>query len=115
MAVLKKNKKDATILFIDATKEFVKITNSNKLSDKNINNILKIFTERKEIKHLAHLATYEEIKEKDFNLSVSTYVEKEDKREIIDIKKLNLQIDEIVKKEDELRTKINKIIKEIEK
>ena len=113
--VLKKNKKDATILFIDATKEFVKITNSNKLSDKNINNILKIFTERKEIKHLAHLATYEEIKEKDFNLSVSTYVEKEDKREIIDIKKLNLQIDEIVKKEDELRTKINKIIKEIEK
>ena len=61
------------------------------------------------------MATYEEIKEKDFNLSVSTYVEKEDKREIIDIKKLNLQIDEIVKKEDELRTKINKIIKEIEK
>lgn len=112
--VLKKNKKDSSVLFIDATKEFIKVTNSNKLSDSNIANILRMFTERKEIEHICHLATYEQIKENDFNLSVESYVEKEDTREIIDIKKLNSEINDIVKKEDELRTKINQIIKEIE-
>lgn len=53
------------------------------------------------------------IAENDYNLSVSTYVEKEDTREIIDIEKLNKEIEEIVKREDILRKEINKIIKEL--
>ena len=69
---------------------------------------------REEIEHVAHLATYEEIKAQDFNLSVSTYVEQEDTREKIDIKVLNEDISKIVEKENKLRAEIDKIIAEIE-
>ena len=84
--VLKKNKSDNSTLFIDASKECVKVTNNNKLTDKNIENIVKIFTERKNINYISKLVPNKEIGENDYNLSVFTYVEKEDKREKIDIK-----------------------------
>ena len=112
--VLKKNKKDNNILFIDATKECIKVTNNNKLSEENIKNIYKCFEDRKDKKHIAKLASYKEIQENDYNLSVNTYVEKEDTTEKVDIKVLNKQIEEIVAKEDELRKEIDKIVKEIE-
>ena len=64
--------------------------------------------------HVCRLVPYEEVKEHKYNLSVSTYVEKEDNREVIDIKELNSKINEIVKCENELRLAIDKIIKEIE-
>lgn len=69
---------------------------------------------RTETKHFSHLATYEEIEENDYNLSVSTYVEAEDTREKIDIVKLNAEIKEIVAREQVLRDEIDKIIAEIE-
>ncbi len=112
--VLKKSKKDNNILFIDASKECVKVTNNNKLTDENIENIVKIFTDRKDIEYVAKLVSNTEIGENDYNLSVSTYVEKEDTREIIDIVELNKQIEEIVARENTLRAEIDKIIKEIE-
>lgn len=112
--VLKKSKKDNSILFIDATKECAKITNNNKLTDKNIENIVKIFTNRTDIEYVAKLVSNEEIAENDYNLSVSTYVEKEDTREKIDIVELNKEIDEIVVRENVLRDEISKIISEIE-
>lgn len=113
--VMKKSKNDNGILFIDASKEFVKVTNNNKLSDKNIENILNIFTERKEeIQHISKLVSNQQIAENNYNLSVSTYVEKEDTREKIDIKALNAQIKEIVAREDVLRKEIDKIIADIE-
>ena len=112
--VLKKSKKDNSILFIDASKEFVKVTNNNKLTDENIENIVKIFTDRKDIEYVAKLVPNTEIGENDYNLSVSTYVEKEDTREKIDIVELNKKIQEIVAKENTLRAEIDKIIKEIE-
>lgn len=112
--VLKKNKKDNNVLFIDATKECVKVTNNNKLSDENIDNIVNEFVSRDNKDYFAHLASYDEVVENDYNLSVSTYVEAEDTREKIDIKVLNKEIEEIVKKEDKLRKEIDKIIKEIE-
>ena len=59
-------------------------------------------------------AAYEEIKEQAYNLSVSTYVEPEDTREVIDIVKLNAEIEEIVARENVLRAEIQKIIEEIE-
>ncbi|MCI8486145.1 MAG: type I restriction-modification system subunit M, partial [Clostridia bacterium] len=83
--VLKKNKKDNSTLFIDATNECVKVTNNNKLTDKNIDNIVKIYTDRTNIQYVAKLISDKEIEENDYNLSVSTYVEKEDTREKIDI------------------------------
>ncbi len=112
--VLKKCKKDNSTLFIDATKECVKVTNNNKLTDENIENIVKIFTERKDIDYVSRLVSNKEIGENDYNLSVSTYVEKEDTREKIDIDVLNKEIDEIVARENVLREEIKKIISEIE-
>lgn len=112
--VLKKSKKDNNILFIDASKECVKVTNNNKLTDENIDNIVKIFTDRKDIDYVAKVVSNSEIEENDYNLSVSTYVEKEDTREKIDIIELNKQIEEIVAREQVLRDEIDKIVKEIE-
>ncbi|MBS4914192.1 MAG: type I restriction-modification system subunit M [Veillonella sp.] len=112
--VMKKNKTDNRTLFIDATSECVKVTNNNKLTPKNIERIVEIFTKREEIKHFAHLASYEEIAGNDYNLSVSTYVEAEDTREKNDIVKLNAEIKEIVAREQMLRDEIDKIIAEIE-
>ena len=112
--VLKKNKKDNTVLFIDASKECVKVTNNNKLSENNIQNVYKVFADREDVQYVAKVATYDDIKGNDFNLSVSTYVEQEDTREKVDIKELNKRITEIVAREDELRKEIDKIIADIE-
>lgn len=112
--VLKKNKKDNNTLFVDASKECVKVTNNNKVTDKNIDNIVKIFTDRTDVEYVANLVSNKEIEENDYNLSVSTYVEKEDTREKIDIVELNKEIDKIVVREQVLRDEIKKIISEIE-
>ena len=112
--VLKKSKKDSGVLFIDASKECVKVTNNNKLTDKNITNILNEFISRENVAHYAHLATYDEIVQNEYNLSVSTYVEAEDPREVVDIVKLNAELKEIVAREQVLREEIDRIIAEIE-
>lgn len=112
--VLKKSKNGNATLFIDATAECEKVTNNNKLRDKNIENILKMFTDRADIAHKARLVQNTEIAENNYNLSVSTYIEKEDTRQVIDIKALNKEIAEIVAREQVLREEIDKIIKEIE-
>lgn len=111
--VLKKSKNENATLFIDATAECEKVTNNNKLRDKNIENILKMFTDRADIAHKARLVQNAEIAENDYNLSVSTYIEKEDTRQVIDIKALNKEIAEIVAREQVLREEIDKIIAEI--
>ena len=81
----------------------------------NISNIVKIFENREDVEYTAKLVSNKEIAENDYNLSVSTYVEKEDTREKIDIDVLNKEIDEIVARENVLREEINKIINEITK
>ena len=111
--VLKKCKTDNKTLFIDATNECIKVTNNNKLTQENMDKIVDCYANRSEVKHFSHLATYEEVEDNDYNLSVSTYVEQEDTREKIDIKKLNKQIGEIVARENVLREEISKIIAEI--
>lgn len=112
--VLKKAKKDNWTLFIDATKECVKVTNSNKLTEENIRHILDIFTDRKDVQYVSKLVANDDIAKADHNLSVSTYVEQEDTREKVDIVKLNAELAEIVSRENVLRAEIDKIIKEIE-
>ena len=119
--VLKKSKVDNQTLFIDASKEFIKSTNSNKLGDgtasnepNNIQNILNAYINRKTEKHFTALVKQEDIENADYNLSVSTYVESEDTREAIDIAVLNKQISVIVQRENTLRAEIDAIIAEIE-
>lgn len=112
--VMKKAKKDNAVLFIDASKECVKVTNSNKLTDSNIGNVVGIYTERKDIDYVAKVVTNSDIAEQGYNLSVSSYVEQEDTREKVDIVKLNAELKEIVAREAVLRLEIDKIIAEIE-
>lgn len=112
--VMKKGKTDNKILFIDASKECIKVTNNNKLTPENIKRIVEAYTKRENEEHFSHLASLEETVENNYNLSVSTYVEAEDTREKIDIKKLNAEIDAIVAREQALREAISKIVTEIE-
>ena len=112
--VLKKSKNDNNTLFIDASNFCVKVTNNNQLTDKNINDIVEIFINRNDKEYIAKLVSNKEIAENDYNLSISTYVEKKDTREVIDINILNKEIEEIVERENILREEINKIISEIE-
>lgn len=112
--VLKRSKSDNTTLFIDASKEFVKVTNNNRLTEGNITHIVDEFVSRADVDHFARCVPYEEIVGQDYNLSVSNYVEQEDTREKIDIVKLNAEIEEIVARQQVLRDEIAKIIAEIE-
>lgn len=112
--VLRKNKTDKNTLFINATEEFIKVTNKNMLSKENLENILKLYTDRVEVPHLSKLVSIEEIAKNDYNLSVSSYVEVKDTREIIDIKVLNKEIEEIVKRQSVLRNKIDSLVRELE-
>ena len=113
--VLKKSKADNKVLFIDASAEFEKATNNNKLSDKNITKIVEHFSSRTDDPYFSRLVDYKEISEKqDYNLSVSTYVEQENTKEVVDIKELNSEIQKIVEREAILRAEIDRIIKEIE-
>ena len=112
--VLKKSKEDNATLFIDATNECEKVTNNNKLREKHIQNIIQMFTDRKDIQYKTRLVANSDIAENDYNLSVSTYIEKEDTKQKVDIQVLNKEIEEIVARENVLRAEIAKIIAEIE-
>lgn len=112
--VLKKCKTDNKILFIDASNECIKVTNNNRLTKENIEKIVDVFTQRKDVKHHSSLVSYDEIAKNDFNLSVSSYVETEDTKEVININELNREIDRIVARENVLRAEIDKIVVEIE-
>ena len=112
--VLKKSKADNRTLFIDASAECIKVTNNNKLTEENIRHIVDEFVSRADVDHFARCVPYEEIAQNEYNLSVSTYVQPEDTREVIDIVKLNAEIEQIVAREQVLRDEIAKIIREIE-
>lgn len=112
--VMKKSKNENSTLFIDASKECVKVTNNNKLTAAHIAKILAAYTERTSEDYFAKLVPNADIAAQDYNLSVSTYVEQEDKREKVDIVTLNAEIAAIVAKEQFLREEIDKIIAEIE-
>ena len=112
--VLKKSKADNRTLFIDASVECIKVTNNNKLTEENIRRIVDEFVSRADVDHFARCVPYEEIAQNEYNLSVSTYVQPEDTREVIDIVKLNAEIEQIVAREQVLRDEIAKIIAEIE-
>ena len=93
--VLKKNKAENSTLFIDASKECVKITNNNKLTKENIQNILAAYEKREDKQYYAVVVANDKIAEDSYNLSVSSYVEQEDTREKVDVVKLNAEIKEI--------------------
>lgn len=112
--VLKKSKTDNATLFIDASAEFVREGNKNKLSEENRKHILNAFIERKDEDFFSRLVPNNEISENDYNIAVSSYVIREDTSEVIDIEKLNAQIAEIVNKQNHLRAAIDEIVADLE-
>ncbi|WP_292949872.1 type I restriction-modification system subunit M [Olleya sp. UBA1516] len=114
--VLSKSKIDTKTQFIDATSKdfFKKETNNNVLVDTHIENIMKMFDTKEEVAHVATTIDNSKIAENDYNLSVSSYVEAKDTREIIDITELNKEVAITVKKIDQLRADIDSIVNEIE-
>ncbi len=108
--VLRKSKADNNILFIDGSNEFMHEGNKNKLSDENIARLHDAVVSRSVEKHFTAFVPNTVVAEKDYNLSISSYVDKEDTRETIDIEQLNAEIEQIVARENELRSAIDKII-----
>ncbi len=114
IVVLKKSKADNKTLFIDASKEFVRQGNKNKLTEANRQKILDAFTARADTEHFATLVENGAIAENGYNIAVSSYVEAEDTREAVDIKALNAEIARIVARQAELRRKIDAIVADLE-
>ena len=114
--VLSKHKPDTRTQFIDASGEdfFKKETNNNVLTDAHIARIVSIFSDKEAVPHTAVQVDNQQIAENDYNLSVSSYVEAKDTREVIDIKQLNAEVAQTVVRINELRADIEEIIREIE-
>ncbi len=112
--VLKKSKTDNDTLFLDASRECIKVTNSNKLTEEHIHRIVSAYSRRQTEPYFAKRVPNRDIAAQEYNLSVSTYVAQEDKREVVDMVKLNAEIDRIVAQEDILRREIGAIVAEIE-
>ena len=112
--VLKKNKSDNNILFVDASEECVRNTNKNKLSDDNINNIVNLLKDRKSVENKTYLATYDEVKDNDYNISVNSYLKTSTDDTNIDIEEVNKKIAEVVPRQQQIRKELEEIIKELE-
>ena len=112
--VLKKSKTDNAVLFVDASDEFKRVGNKNKLTPDNQQNILLALENRKDEDHFVKLVSNEEIAANGYNIAVSSYVEREDTREVVDIAALNAEIAEIVARQAELRTEIDEIVADLE-
>ena len=112
--VLKKNKSDNNILFVDASEEFTRNTNKNKLSDENINNIVVLLKNRKSIENKSYLASYDEVKDNDYNISVNSYLKTNTDDNNIDIEEVNKKLAEVVPRQQQIRKELEEIIKELE-
>jgi type I restriction enzyme M protein len=112
--VLSKHKPDSTTQFIDASGLFKKETNNNTLTDEHIAEIMGVFESKENIAHFARSVPFEAIAANDYNLSVSSYVESEDTREVVNITALNAKLKTTVANIDRLRAEIDAIVAEIE-
>jgi type I restriction enzyme M protein len=112
--VLSKHKPDTRTQFIDASGLFKKETNNNTLTDDHVGRIMEVFDTKENVTHFALSVDHATVAEKDYNLSVSTYVEARDNREIVDIAELNAELKTTVAKIDRLRADIDAIVAEIE-
>jgi type I restriction enzyme M protein len=112
--VLRKSKKTNDVLFIDASAEFTRVGNKNKLLRANQQKVLDAFTAREDVQHFTRLASNEEVASRDYQIAVSSYVEREDTREAVDIRALNEEIARIVIRQAELRVAIDAIVADLE-
>jgi type I restriction enzyme M protein len=116
LLVLSKHKTEHTTQFIDASGEafFKKVTNNNEMTDAHIEKVMEIFDSKADVAYIAKSIDHTQIAENDYNLSVSSYITAEDKRQKVNIHQLNAEIAQTVEKIDALRTNIDAIINQIE-
>ncbi|MFF2031088.1 type I restriction-modification system subunit M [Arthrobacter sp. NPDC058192] len=112
--VLKKSKTDNAVLFVDASAEFKRVGNKNKLQPENQQRILDALTTRDDVDHVAKVVANEDIAANDYNIAVSSYVDQEDTREVVDITELNAEIARIVDRQAGLRASIDEIVADLE-
>lgn len=112
--VLKKSKKTNDVIFVEASEGFVRSGNKNKLATDNIQKILKALEDREDQEYFATVIDNSAIAENAYNLSVSSYVDAEDTRQVIDITELNSRIEKIVARQAELRAEIDAIVADLE-
>lgn len=112
--VLKKSKSDNATLFIDASAEFVRSGNKNKLTEANQQRILEAYIARANVEYFARLVENADIAANSYNIAVSSYVEQADTSEVVDIQALNAKIAAIVARQAELRTQIDAIVADLE-
>lgn len=112
--VLKKSKVTSDILFVDASNEFKRYDTRNHVEPENVEHIINAIAAREDVEYFCKRVSNDDVIANDANLSVSSYVEKEDTREVVDIKALNAEIAQIVKREQELRDAIDAIVADLE-
>jgi type I restriction enzyme M protein len=112
--VLKKSKSNNKTMFIDASQEFTKIGKFKVMQEAHRVKVLEAFSSRTSVDYFAHLVDNSKVAENDYNLSVSTYVAKEDTREVINITELNAEIEGIVSRQSDLRVSIEAIVRDLE-
>lgn len=112
--VLSKHKTDTDIQFVDASDLFKKGTNNNLLLDEHIEQIMAVFDSKANVDHFARSVPFEQVAANGYNLSVSSYVEAKDNREVVDIAQLNAELKTTVARIDQLRKDIDAIVAEIE-
>ncbi|UTY66937.1 type I restriction-modification system subunit M [Bacillus velezensis] len=108
--ILKKNRSTRDVLFIDASKEFEKGKNQNKLSKEHIDRIVETYKKREDVEKYAHVATFDEIKENDFNLNIPRYVDTFEEEEPVDMAAIGASIKDIRKEKEELETSLYDMI-----
>jgi type I restriction enzyme M protein len=109
-----KSKADNAVLFIDASDQFTRVGNKNKLAAEHQQHIVGTFIARTDVDHVATLVPNQDIAANDYNIAVSSYVEAEDTREVVDITALNAEISRIVTRQAELRTSLDEIVADLE-
>ncbi|RFB11450.1 type I restriction-modification system subunit M [Bacillus sp. HNG] len=112
--ILKKNRTTRDVLFIDASNEFTKGKNQNKLSKENIDKIVETYKKREDVEKYAHVATFDEIKENDFNLNIPLYVDTFEEEELVDMASIGSTIQDIRKEKAELETSLYNMISSLQ-
>ncbi|MEC5425291.1 type I restriction-modification system subunit M [Virgibacillus sp. C22-A2] len=112
--ILKKNRDNRDVFFIDASKEFEKVKNQNKLTKEHVTKIVETYKNRKDVEKFAYLATFEEIEENEFNLNIPRYVDTFEEEEPVDMEELGSSIQEIRKEKAELESNIYETISSLQ-
>lgn len=112
--ILKKNRTTRDILFIDASSEFTKVGNQNKLTKDNLDKVVETYKKRESVEKYAYVATFDEIKENDFNLNIPRYVDTFEEEEPVDMTSIGSKIKDIRKEKEELKSSLYKMISSLE-